>query len=125
MPAMNIDVIPIKLTLKREEGLEITWADGRVSRYSLSYLRTMCPCATCKEVRAEGKERKSSLNILPGNYSVPLKIESVEKVGNYALQFQWSDEHGSGIYSYQYLREIMPADSPMKGTEPQMNADEC
>jgi DUF971 family protein len=107
---MNIDVTPIKLTLKREEGLEITWADGRVSRYSLSYLRTLCPCATCKEVRAEGKERKSSLNILPGNYSAPLKIESVEKVGNYALQFQWSDEHGSGIYSYQYLREIMPKD---------------
>lgn len=99
---------PMKLTIKREEGLDITWSDGHASHYSLSYLRTMCPCATCKEVRAEGKERKTSLTILPGNYTEPLKIEKVEKVGNYALQFQWSDHHGSGIYSYQYLREIMP-----------------
>src|ERR1700722_19067679 len=111
MFAMSAEDLPIKLSLKREEGLEIVWADGKVSRYSLSYLRTMCPCATCKEVRAVGKERKTSLNILPGNYSTQLKIESVEKVGNYALQFHWSDEHSSGIYSYQYLREIMPADS--------------
>jgi len=99
---------PTKLTLKREEGLDVVWADGKTSHYSLSYLRTMCPCATCKEVRAEGKDRKDSLTILPGNYTAPLKIESVEKVGNYAMQFHWSDEHSSGIYSYQYLREIMP-----------------
>jgi DUF971 family protein len=107
---MSPDVIPTKLSLKREVGLDIVWADGKASHYSLSYLRSMCPCATCKEVRSEGKQRKTSLTILPGNYSTPLKIESVEKVGNYAIQFHWSDDHGTGIYSYQYLREIMPKD---------------
>ena len=100
--------MPSKLTLDREKGLDIVWADGEVSHYSLSYLRTLCPCASCKEVRAGSKEKKSSLAILPGNYANPLKVESVERVGNYALRLQWSDEHGSGIYSYQYLREIMP-----------------
>jgi DUF971 family protein len=29
-------------------------------------------------------------------------------VGNYALRIDWSDSHGSGIYSFQYLREICP-----------------
>jgi DUF971 family protein len=29
-------------------------------------------------------------------------------VGNYALRIDWSDTHGSGIYSFQYLREICP-----------------
>jgi DUF971 family protein len=104
----QIENLPTKLVLKREEGLEITWADGTSSRYSLSYLRSMCPCAACKEVRAESHQKKSSLNILPGNYAQPLKVEGVERVGNYALRLDWSDEHGSGIYSYQYLREIMP-----------------
>jgi DUF971 family protein len=103
---------PAKILLKRDEKLEIVWQDGQVSVYPLAFLRSMCPCATCKEVRADGKSRKSSLTILPGNYSVPLRVESVEKVGNYALRLEWSDEHGSGIYSYQYLREIAP--SPAK-----------
>jgi len=105
---MNPDVIPSKLKLNREQGLDIVWPDGKSSHYSLSYLRSMCPCAACKEVRAEPKQRKTSLTILPGNYSTPLKIESVEKVGSYAIQFHWSDDHASGIYSFQYLREIMP-----------------
>jgi DUF971 family protein len=104
---MNSPETPIKLTLNREEGLDIVWADGKTSHYPLGYLRSMCPCAQCKEVRATGSERKSSLSILPGNYATPLKVEKVERVGNYALRLEWSDQHGSGIYSYQYLREIM------------------
>ena len=109
-------VTPVKLTLKRDQGLDVTWSDGEISHYSLTYLRSMCPCATCKEVRAGGgpgphslfQEKKTSLTILPGNYATPLKVESVERVGNYALRLEWSDHHGSGIYSYQYLRQIMP-----------------
>jgi len=103
--------LPTKILLKRDEKLEIVWQDGLVSVYPLQFLRSMCPCATCKEVRADGKSRKSALTILPGNYSVPLKVESVEKVGNYALRIDWSDQHSSGIYSYQYLREIAPSEA--------------
>jgi DUF971 family protein len=98
---------PTKLTLDREKGLEVVWEDGAVSKYPLSYLRTMCPCAACKEVRGVGKPAKGSLTILPGNFSEPLKVTAVERVGNYALRLEWSDSHGSGIYSFQYLREIM------------------
>jgi DUF971 family protein len=58
-------------------------------------------------VRGAGKQTKSSLTILPGNYAEPLKVTAVERVGNYALRLEWSDSHGSGIYSFQYLREIM------------------
>ena len=103
---MSEPSLPTKIFLKRDEKLEIVWQDGRVSVYPLGYLRSMCPCATCKEVRADGKSRKSALTILPGDYSAPLRVESVERVGNYALQLVWSDQHASGIYSFQYLREI-------------------
>jgi DUF971 family protein len=53
-------------------------------------------------------QKKPLLTILPGNYARPLSAVAAELVGNYALRIDWSDEHGSGIYSFQYLREICP-----------------
>jgi DUF971 family protein len=109
---------PIKLDLKRDEKLEILWNDGKRSVYALSYLRTLCPCAACKMVR-EGRDphdispqpterKKTSLTILPGNYAEPLSVLKAEMVGNYAIRIDWSDDHGSGIYSFEYLRSISP-----------------
>ena len=103
-------MMPKALNLKRDEKLEIVWETGKVTTFPLAYLRTMCPCAACKEVRAEKSSKKTSLTILPGNYSAPLSVVGVERIGNYALRIDWSDQHSSGIYSYQYLREIMPRD---------------
>jgi DUF971 family protein len=31
---------------------------------------------------------------------------AIEYVGRYALQFNWSDGHSTGIYSYDYLRQL-------------------
>jgi DUF971 family protein len=112
-------VIPAKLDLKRDEKLEILWQDGLRSVYTLSYLRSMCPCAQCKLVR-EGRDphdisptstapqKKSRLTILPGNYAKPPSVVNAELVGNYAMRIDWSDNHGSGIYSFEYLRAIAP-----------------
>jgi DUF971 family protein len=109
---------PAKLNLKKDEKLEIEWRDGHRSTYSISLLRSMCPCAVCKGVRGgyEGHApaiqtsapKKTSLTILPGNYAQPLAALSAELVGNYALRIDWSDGHGSGIYSFEFLREISP-----------------
>ena len=104
---------PTRLDLKRDEKLEIDWADGRACVYPLAYLRQLCPCAQCKIVRegqksaGEPKEtRRTSLTILPGNYAAPLSAVGAELVGNYAIRIEWSDSHGSGIYSFRYLRDI-------------------
>ena len=70
--------------------------------------RSRCPCAACKATREEQAKSKSRLNILPGNYSGALTAVSAERVGNYAIRIDWSDNHGSGIYSFDYLREICP-----------------
>jgi DUF971 family protein len=109
---------PVRLNLKKDEKLDIEWKDGTRSTYKIEYLRSMCPCASCKGVRGgyEGHApaiqttaaKKTSLTILPGNYSQPLSAVKAELVGNYALRIDWSDEHGSGIYSFEYLREIAP-----------------
>jgi DUF971 family protein len=123
---MTPQTTPVRLSLKRDEKLEIDWEDGRRSVYPIVYLRSMCPCAQCKITRearpeaapasapgaapGEGGEKKKSLrlSVLPGNYAAPLSATGAERVGNYALRIDWSDGHGSGIYSFQYLREISP-----------------
>lgn len=114
---MTPQTTPVRLNLKRDEKLEIDWQDGLRSVYSISLLRSMCPCAQCKLVR-DGRDphdispaapkKKALLPILPGNYATPLSAVKAEFVGNYALRIDWSDDHGSGIYSFQYLREISP-----------------
>jgi DUF971 family protein len=35
-------------------------------------------------------------------------IVAARTVGNYALHFEWSDGHTTGIYSFDYLRRICP-----------------
>ncbi len=37
-------------------------------------------------------------------------IESIEMIGNYALQPRWDDGHHTGIYTWDYLRRLCPAD---------------
>jgi len=114
-------ITPARLDLKRDEKLDILWQDGRRSVYTLSYLRSMCPCAACKMVREgrdphdispvpAGPKKMPLLTILPGNYANPLTVVKAQMVGNYAIQIDWSDDHGSGIYSFEYLRSIDPAD---------------
>lgn len=128
---------PTRLNLKKDEKLEIDWRDGRRCTYPISLLRSMCPCASCRGLR-EGHEghppaiqavrqggaggqgtgarpKKMSLSVLPGDHTQPLSALSAELVGNYALRIDWSDKHGSGIYSFQYLREICPPGSAESG----------
>jgi len=113
---MTPHTTPTKLDLKKDEKLSIHWQDGAQSVYSLSLLRTMCPCALCRIVR-EGRDPhqilqadspKTRLTVLPGNFAEPLSVISASLVGNYALKIAWSDDHDSGIYSFEYLRQIAP-----------------
>lgn len=107
-PAPPSPPVPLRMHLDRHRHLEITWAAGERSIYPLETLRSQCPCATCKKFREEQATRKSLLNLLPGNYGSQLRVEKAELVGNYAIQLHWSDQHASGIYSWEYLYSIRP-----------------
>ena len=100
------------MNLKKDEKLEVQWQDGTVSTYPIALLRKMCPCATCKEIRAAEENRPvNRLRVLPGDHSAPsrpLAVTNAELVGGYALKLEWTDGHDTGIYSFQYLREIAP-----------------
>jgi len=106
---MSLQTNPIRLDLKKDEKLEIEWQDGLVSVYPVSTLRALCPCAQCRTVREQTQSRKKPLlQVLPGNYAKPVSVVDAELVGGYALRLEWSDGHSSGIYSFEYLREISP-----------------
>jgi DUF971 family protein len=109
---MDPRTTPLKLNLKRDEKLEIQWQDGHVSTYPIRYLRAQCPCASCKSFREEQAAKpKTKLTVLAGsNVSEgPLTAASAQLVGGYAIRIDWSDQHNSGIYSFQYLRDIDPS----------------
>jgi DUF971 family protein len=105
---------PTRLKLKKDQQLEIDWQDGKQSVYSISYLRSMCPCAQCRMVRegtdphqiSSAPKPKPLLTILPGNYSGEITVKHAEMVGNYAIKLVFSDDHDTGIFSFEWLRDI-------------------
>lgn len=102
---------PRHLDLKKDTALTITWEDGRASVYPIAHLRRLSPSADMRELR---KSMKSNpLTILPGGGgSGGVTAVGAEMVGNYAIKIIFSDGHSTGIYTWDYLREIDPAQNP-------------
>jgi DUF971 family protein len=80
--------------------LRITWADDRVCGYEAPRLRRACPCAQCVN------EWTGQRTLKPEAVSEDVEIKDLSIVGRYALNFRWSDGHETGIYSFQYLRDL-------------------
>lgn len=99
---------PVHLDLEREKGLTVHWADGSKSFYPVPYLRRMSPSAEARELREEMARNPLAVMPASGGGSGPLRAESAELVGHYALRIRFSDGHDTGIYSWRYLREIDP-----------------
>jgi DUF971 family protein len=81
---------------------DILWKDEHVSSYPSWYLRENCPCANCVE------EFTGIRKIERGSIPSSLERSEVTAVGNYALQFVWSDGHSTGIYTFDFLRMLCP-----------------
>ena len=102
---------PRHLDLKKDTALTITWQDGRESVYPIAHLRRLSPSADMRELRKQMKE--NPLTILPdGSGGGSLTAVGAEMVGNYAIKIIFSDGHATGIYTWDYLREIDPAVNP-------------
>jgi DUF971 family protein len=102
----------IKVHVSTGEGVEITWSDQHTSRYAFPYLRDHCPCALCKDEREKKAQGGASASspLLP-MYKPRVTAKSANAVGNYAVQIQFSDSHATGIFSFEYLREICPCEA--------------
>ncbi len=93
----------LKVNVK-EQRLTIDWADGTRSEYSLDDLRRQCPCASCRTERE--KHSSNPLQILRFD-PAGVRVNKAELVGSYAIRFQWSDGHNTGIFEFRYLRSLV------------------
>lgn len=97
---------PTKLAIDSEARLVIDWSDGARRSYSIAELRKACPCATCREKRAQPAPSPMSLPVLSPAETRPLKLMAMNPVGNYAYQLEFSDGHDTGIYTFELLQKL-------------------
>ena len=107
-------VYPVEIQRDYQGMLRVLWDDGHECLYPYSHLRQACPCATCRELRAQ--QQRASTNPFQVVTTVttsdvyPVRISAV---GNYALNIEWSDSHRTGIYPWSLLRTLCPELRPV------------
>jgi DUF971 family protein len=100
---------PTNITLNRETGfLIIDWASGEQCEYPLNELREACPCVECRGGHHNMGIRNAPQDILSLTPARSYKVENVQMVGSYAIQFLWDDGHQTGIYTWDYLFHLCP-----------------
>lgn len=80
--------------------LRLIWSDGHQAAYPYDYVRGYCPCAGCQG------HTPSEIRFQPP--AGPVEPWTIEPVGNYGISIQWSDGHATGIYRFDFLRQICP-----------------
>jgi DUF971 family protein len=90
---------PTELRVSKDKRLlTVTFDDGMSYALPAEFLRVTSPSA---EVQGHSpSERKT----VPGKKNV--EIIGVEPVGNYAAKLVFDDMHSTGIYGWDYLREL-------------------
>ncbi|HRP28168.1 MAG TPA: DUF971 domain-containing protein [Burkholderiaceae bacterium] len=90
---------PTTITVHQESRvLEIGFDDGKLFRIPFELMRVYSPSA---EVQGHGPGQEV---LQTGKRNVG--IDSLEAVGNYAVQPTFSDGHSSGIFSWEYLHYL-------------------
>ena len=90
--------IPTKVILHRvSKTLELQWTDANFI-LDAEYLRVFSPSA---EVRGHGGQNEVLQVGKRGTAIVKIK-----PAGHYAVQIEFDDGHTTGLYTWQYLREL-------------------
>lgn len=80
--------------------LRLTWSDGHTGELDYDYVRGYCPCAGCQG------HGSGVIRFHPP--ARPVAPVGIEPVGHYAISIEWTDRHATGIYRFDFLREICP-----------------
>ena len=93
---------PVDIQLIGPE-VAIRWSDGVESYFGGEFLRAASPSAeNMGEHDLLGRQiGGDSRREFPG-----VAVVDWQRVGNYAIAFEFSDGHRTGIYSYEYLRQL-------------------
>lgn len=110
---------PVHLEKTDDRSLLIRWSDDVEQKTSFRKLRDNCRCANCidkrmKEINEasdqtpDGKKKLSNvLPVLSHAQTIPLDIEKMHPVGNYAYSIHFSDGHSAGIFTFELLRSLI------------------
>jgi DUF971 family protein len=85
------------------DEIAIKWSDGSEDYFPMERLRAYSPSA----------ENMGEQDLLGNTYggdarkTFPgVRVDGWQQVGGYAILFSFSDKHKTGIYSFDYLKEI-------------------
>lgn len=93
---------PLDIQLIGQE-VAIAWDDGRETYHPFERLRAASPSASNLGERdiLGNQYGGDGPKAFPG-----VQVTGWERVGNYAIRFDFSDGHRTGLYSFDYLRAI-------------------
>lgn len=83
---------------KDKRTLTVGFDDGRSFALPAELLRVLSPSA---EVQGHSPEQRVTV---PGKKNV--RIANLEPVGNYAVRIAFDDGHDTGLYMWEYLRDL-------------------
>jgi DUF971 family protein len=90
---------PTELRLDKDKRiLTVSFDDGKSFKIPAELLRVLSPSA---EVQGHSPEQRVTV---AGKRNVG--IARLEPVGNYAVRIMFTDGHDTGLYVWEYLREI-------------------
>jgi DUF971 family protein len=90
---------PSELRVSKDRRLlTVSFTGGRSYDLSAEMLRVLSPSA---EVQGHSPEQRVTV---PGKRNIT--ISRIEPVGNYAVRIVFDDFHDTGIFTWNYLREL-------------------
>ena len=85
------------------EEIAVAWSDGTETYLPLDLLRRSCPCAACGgEPDVLGNIERPEVTYTARSF----ELRGWNIVGGYAIQPTWGDGHGTGLYTFPYLRRL-------------------
>ncbi len=85
---------------KEQRTLELIWTEADVSVIPFRTVRQSCRCAMCVD-EFTGRQLLDFDSV-----DVDLSVLEISLCGNYALRVRWSDNHDSGLFTWNHLRSI-------------------
>ncbi len=99
MTEQNAEPWPTELRVAKDRrNLLVLFDDGTSYDFSAELLRVRSPSA---EVQGHSPDQRVTV---PGKKNV--EISRLEPVGNYAVRVVFSDGHNTGLFSWDYLKEL-------------------
>ena len=87
------------------DEIAICWSDGSEDFYPMEHLRANSPSAE----NVGERDLTGQLHGGTDQTSFPgVRVSGWQPVGGYAVQFEFSDGHRTGLYAFDYLKSIAP-----------------